>query len=127
MKLLPRGNSSEAYVIVLHPSNSSVSFPLIPSLFCFRISNDIEYMTGKRPHMFWMLCWKYISPGILIIVFTGYIVTMISSVPTYRGYVGCEQVPLSIFYIIFIFDVCFKFGVVYIFVVFHYNCGPNYI
>jgi len=63
-----------------------------------RISNDIEYMTGKRPHMFWMLCWKYISPGILIIVFTGYIVTMISSVPTYRGYVGCEQNPFNPIY-----------------------------
>ncbi|XP_066929944.1 sodium-dependent neutral amino acid transporter B(0)AT3-like isoform X2 [Clytia hemisphaerica] len=60
-----------------------------------RISNDIEYMTGKRPHIFWRICWKYISPLILIVVFFGYIVSMISETPTYRAYVGCEQDPFN--------------------------------
>ena len=49
-------------------------------------------MTGKRPHTFWIICWKYVSPIILIVVFIGYVVTMISETPTYRAYVGCEQV-----------------------------------
>jgi len=61
-----------------------------------RIANDIEYMTGKRPHLFWLLCWKYISPGVLVIVFIGYIVTMISKTPTYKAYVGCVQDPFDI-------------------------------
>lgn len=61
-----------------------------------RLANDIEYMTGKRPNLFLMVCWKYISPGVLIIVFIGYVVTMISNTPTYKAYVGCVQDPFDL-------------------------------
>lgn len=33
-----------------------------------RFADDIELMTGKRPHLYWMLCWKYISPVAMILI-----------------------------------------------------------
>jgi len=60
-----------------------------------KFSNDVEYMTGKRPHLFWIICLKYISPVILIVIFIGYIATLLSTPPTYRAYVGCEQNPFN--------------------------------
>ncbi|XP_065668275.1 sodium-dependent neutral amino acid transporter B(0)AT2 isoform X3 [Hydra vulgaris] len=60
-----------------------------------RISSDIEYMTGKRPNYFWLICWKYISPLILLIVFIGYILAVSRNTPHYQAYVGCIQDPLD--------------------------------
>ena len=35
-----------------------------------RFSDDIELMTGSRPGLYWLICWKYVSPlamtGILV-------------------------------------------------------------
>lgn len=35
-----------------------------------RFSDDIELMTGSRPNMYWLICWKYVAPlamsGILL-------------------------------------------------------------
>lgn len=28
----------------------------------FRFADDIEMMTGQRPGLYWLLCWKYLSP-----------------------------------------------------------------
>ena len=28
----------------------------------FRLARDIELMTGSKPSMYWMICWKYLSP-----------------------------------------------------------------
>lgn len=33
-----------------------------------RFADDIELMTGKRPHLYWMICWKYISPAAMILI-----------------------------------------------------------
>lgn len=32
-----------------------------------RFSRDIEQMIGKRPGLFWRICWKYISPVFLLV------------------------------------------------------------
>jgi len=32
-----------------------------------RFSCDIEKMIGKRPSLFWRLCWKYISPIFILV------------------------------------------------------------
>lgn len=58
-------------------------------------ANDIEYMTGSRPNIFWLLCWKYISPAALIIVFIASVVKNAQNQPTYSAYVGCTQAPFS--------------------------------
>lgn len=33
-----------------------------------RFAEDIELMTGKRPHFYWMFCWKYVSPIAMLII-----------------------------------------------------------
>lgn len=61
---------------------------------CFHSSfaNDIEYMTGSRPHIFWLVCWKYISPTALIVVFIASVVKNAQTSATYSAFVGCVQV-----------------------------------
>jgi solute carrier family 6 amino acid/orphan transporter-like 15/16/17/18/20 len=27
-----------------------------------RFADDIEMMTGQRPGLYWLICWKYLSP-----------------------------------------------------------------
>lgn len=31
-------------------------------------SSDIEQMLGKKPSLFWRLCWKYVSPTFLFVI-----------------------------------------------------------
>ncbi|KAK9893054.1 hypothetical protein WA026_023353 [Henosepilachna vigintioctopunctata] len=61
-----------SYVFVLF-DNFAGNFPLLIVAFfeCISVSyiyglnrfaDDIEMMTGSRPGLYWMLCWKYISP-----------------------------------------------------------------
>lgn len=33
-----------------------------------RFADDIELMTGQRPALYWMICWKYISPIAMILI-----------------------------------------------------------
>ena len=30
--------------------------------FSYRLARDIELMTGSKPSLYWMICWKYLSP-----------------------------------------------------------------
>ncbi|KAL9916991.1 sodium-dependent serotonin transporter [Glossina fuscipes] len=34
-----------------------------------RFSDDVESMLGKRPGLFWRICWTYISPLFLLVIF----------------------------------------------------------
>jgi hypothetical protein len=66
---------------------------LLMSVFCFfRFADDIEDMTGKRPWIGWMICWKYISPLALFIVVIATIYDLCKSSAAYDVFVGCEQV-----------------------------------
>jgi len=56
-----------------------------------KFANDIEYMTGKRPYLFWMICWKYISPLAIFIIFVANCNKLVQNTPTYKTYVGCVQ------------------------------------
>ena len=58
----------------------------------FRFADDIEDMTGKRPWIGWMICWKYISPLALFIVFIATIYDLCKSKAAYTAFVGCSQV-----------------------------------
>jgi len=60
-----------------------------------RIGNDIEYMTGYRPNIFWMLCWKYISPIAIFIVLVASIAQTAQETAKYTAYVGCVAKPFS--------------------------------
>lgn len=65
-----------SYVFVLF-DNFSGNFPLLIIAFCEcvavsyvyglkRFADDIEMMTGSRPGLYWMICWKYLSPLAMI-------------------------------------------------------------
>ncbi|CAH1367199.1 unnamed protein product [Tenebrio molitor] len=65
-------HGSGSYIFVLF-DNYSGNFPLlIIALFeCIgvayvyglkRFADDIEMMTGQRPGLYWLICWKYLSP-----------------------------------------------------------------
>lgn len=32
----------------------------------FSFADDIEMMTGQRPGLYWLICWKYLSPLAMI-------------------------------------------------------------
>ena len=53
-------------------------------------------MTGKRPWVGWMICWKYISPLALLIVLVATFVDLSKSGAGYGVFVGCTQVCLVI-------------------------------
>lgn len=48
-----------------------------------RFSDDILFMTGKRPNIFWKVCWIVISPAMLLAVFIAYVILQAQKRPTY--------------------------------------------
>ncbi|XP_031549325.1 sodium- and chloride-dependent GABA transporter 2-like isoform X2 [Actinia tenebrosa] len=60
-----------------------------------RFADDIEFMTGKRPWVGWMICWKYISPIALFVVLVALVAQQAQKPPTYSKFVGCEQKPFG--------------------------------
>ncbi|KAJ8943506.1 hypothetical protein NQ318_016286 [Aromia moschata] len=73
-----------SYVFVLF-DNFSGNFPLLIIAFfeCIgvayvyglkRFADDIEMMTGQRPGLYWLICWKYLSPlAMLSIMFASFV------------------------------------------------------
>ncbi|TNN86076.1 Sodium-dependent neutral amino acid transporter B(0)AT3 [Liparis tanakae] len=46
-------------------------------------SEDIYFMTGKRPNIFWKACWMVISPVLLLVVLVAYVVIQAQKYPSY--------------------------------------------
>ncbi|XP_061738634.1 sodium-dependent neutral amino acid transporter B(0)AT3-like isoform X1 [Nerophis ophidion] len=46
-------------------------------------SEDIYFMTGKRPNIYWKICWTFISPLLLLVVLVAYVVLQTQKHPTY--------------------------------------------
>jgi len=40
-----------------------------------KFSDCVEQMTGVRPNLFWVLCWKYFAPAVMAAVFGFYVMT----------------------------------------------------
>ncbi|MGH0144540.1 UNVERIFIED_CONTAM: hypothetical protein FKN15_003581 [Acipenser sinensis] len=51
-----------------------------------RFSDDIEWMTGRRPNLYWQATWRVISPGMLLVVFLAYIVVQVQQPATYAAW-----------------------------------------
>ncbi|XP_072529448.1 inactive sodium-dependent neutral amino acid transporter B(0)AT3 [Salminus brasiliensis] len=51
-----------------------------------RFSDDIEYMTGRRPNWFWRSCWMGISPIMLLVVLVAYVIIQGQEQPTYAAW-----------------------------------------
>ncbi|KAF5303947.1 hypothetical protein FQA39_LY01732 [Lamprigera yunnana] len=91
-----------SYVFVLF-DNFSGNFPLlIIALFeCIAVSyvyglkrfaDDIEMMTGSRPALYWLLCWKYLSPLAMISILVASIVEIVVDGSGYDAWVPSKGV-----------------------------------
>uniref|UniRef100_A0A3P9C7I1 Solute carrier family 6 member 18 n=1 Tax=Maylandia zebra TaxID=106582 RepID=A0A3P9C7I1_9CICH len=52
-------------------------FEIIAVAFIFginRFNDNIEWMTGRRPNIYWQAMWRFISPFMLLVVFVAYVV-----------------------------------------------------
>ncbi|XP_030202409.1 sodium-dependent neutral amino acid transporter B(0)AT3-like isoform X1 [Gadus morhua] len=64
-------------------------FELIGVIYFYGMQNfsdDILYMTGKRPNIFWRVCWRFISPLYLLAVFLAYVVIQTQQHPQYLAW-----------------------------------------
>ncbi|KAF4081794.1 hypothetical protein AMELA_G00165140 [Ameiurus melas] len=48
-----------------------------------RFSKDIEFMTGRKPNIFWRVCWMGISPVLLVVVLVAYVAVQVQVHPEY--------------------------------------------
>ncbi|KAJ4928391.1 hypothetical protein JOQ06_016183 [Pogonophryne albipinna] len=51
-----------------------------------RFSEDIYFMTGKKPNIFWKACWMVISPLMLLVVLVAYVVVQAQKRPSYLAW-----------------------------------------
>ena len=56
------------------------------------MSKAIEDMQGSKPSIFFTLCWKYISPFLLIVIFCVTFVQNMMGAPDYPTFIGCDEV-----------------------------------
>ncbi|XP_063755446.1 sodium-dependent neutral amino acid transporter B(0)AT3-like isoform X2 [Eleginops maclovinus] len=48
-----------------------------------KFSEDIYFMTGRKPNIFWKACWMVISPLMLLVVLVAYVVVQAQKRPSY--------------------------------------------
>lgn len=60
---------------------SNIAFPF--SLLSDRFNQDIEFMIGHKPNIFWQATWRVISPLIMIVILIFYFVTQVTKKLTY--------------------------------------------
>ncbi|XP_037130381.1 solute carrier family 6 member 19b [Syngnathus acus] len=51
-----------------------------------RFNDDIEFMTGRRPNIFWQATWRFISPLIMIFIVIFYFITEVSKKISYKAW-----------------------------------------
>lgn len=54
--------------------------------FLFRFSDDIEYMTGSKPNVFWKVCWMFITPAAMFTILVASIVLMSQGKASYYAW-----------------------------------------
>ncbi|XP_046873160.1 solute carrier family 6 member 19b [Hypomesus transpacificus] len=71
------------------------SIPLLVVAFCEmmavvyvygidRFNDDIEFMIGHKPNLFWQITWRVVSPLIMFVIFIFYFVTKVSEKLLYK-------------------------------------------
>ncbi|XP_031298541.2 inactive sodium-dependent neutral amino acid transporter B(0)AT3 isoform X1 [Camelus dromedarius] len=61
-----------------------------------RFCDDIAWMTGRRPGLYWQVTWKVVSPLLLLTIFVAYISLLASTPPSYKAWnPQYEQFPDS--------------------------------
>ncbi|EPQ02524.1 Sodium-dependent neutral amino acid transporter B(0)AT3 [Myotis brandtii] len=51
-----------------------------------RFCDDIEWMTGRRPGLYWRVTWKVISPLLLLTIFVAYIIFLVWTTLSYKAW-----------------------------------------
>ncbi|XP_045127643.1 sodium-dependent neutral amino acid transporter B(0)AT3-like isoform X1 [Portunus trituberculatus] len=51
-----------------------------------RFSDDIELMIGSRPHSFFLACWKYVSPAVMLTILLASIIKQVMSGSGYMAW-----------------------------------------
>lgn len=59
---------------------TSCSFPLN------RFEDDIQYMIGFRPHAYWRICWRYVSPFLISVILIASIINLAITPMTYSAW-----------------------------------------
>lgn len=57
-----------------------------------RFADDIELMTGSRPHLYWLICWKYLSPLAMLCILVASIVQIVVDGSGYAAWVADKGV-----------------------------------
>ncbi|XP_076826873.1 sodium-dependent neutral amino acid transporter B(0)AT3-like isoform X1 [Brachyhypopomus gauderio] len=64
-------------------------FEIIAVIYIYgakRFNDDIEWMTGHRPNLYWQATWRVISPLMLLLVFLAYVAVQAQKKPTYEAW-----------------------------------------
>ncbi|XP_078365006.1 sodium-dependent neutral amino acid transporter B(0)AT3-like [Oculina patagonica] len=51
-----------------------------------RFSDDIEYMTGSRPNLFWKICWMFVTPAAMLAILIASIILMSQGKASYYAW-----------------------------------------
>lgn len=57
-----------------------------------RFADDIELMTGNRPGLYWLICWKYLSPLAMLSILIASIVEIIVDGSGYPAWVASKGI-----------------------------------
>uniref|UniRef100_A0A1I8P2J0 Transporter n=1 Tax=Stomoxys calcitrans TaxID=35570 RepID=A0A1I8P2J0_STOCA len=57
-----------------------------------RFSDDIEMMTGSRPNMYWMFCWKYLSPCAMITILLASFYQLLTEGSSYPAWIASKGI-----------------------------------
>ncbi|KAG8247101.1 hypothetical protein J6590_069161 [Homalodisca vitripennis] len=71
------------YVFILF-DNFSGNFPLF--------ADDIELMTGTRPGLYWLICWKYLSPLAMLLILVASITEILVDGSGYPAWVASKGI-----------------------------------
>lgn len=73
------------------PGPGGRTSPSVSGRFC----DDIEWMTGRRPGLYWRVTWKVVSPLLLLTIIVAYVTFLAWKTPSYRAwnphYVGSSD------------------------------------
>lgn len=60
------------------------------STFTYRFADDIELMTGQRPGIYWLICWKYLSPLAMLSILISSFVELAMEGSGYDAWISSE-------------------------------------
>ncbi|XP_038626341.1 inactive sodium-dependent neutral amino acid transporter B(0)AT3 isoform X2 [Tachyglossus aculeatus] len=51
-----------------------------------RFGDDLEWMTGRRPNLYWQVAWKFVSPLLMLIIFLAFLALQTQKQPSYGAW-----------------------------------------